>query len=234
MHELFRMVDIALPKVVVIEEVRQLLSGQSGYAMSTLMREFDARGFQVAYRILNGLSFGGVQNRDRIFIIAVKRGLAPPENAFALLREYQQPQRPLTSILDEPGEVRKCTYEIPPHISVKPCEQKRKSKSLQCAALINNETGKGNAQGSRVYNPDSALVTLTTGTVPLISSDHGKTIRYLTLRECKRAFGLPDSFFVVGDTSDAEKMKSMGVCVDQHVLIPLMTCVKQLYFREVV
>ena len=64
MHELFRIVDMALPKVVVVEEVRQLLSGQSGYAMSTLMREFDARGFQVAYRILNGLSFGGVQNRD--------------------------------------------------------------------------------------------------------------------------------------------------------------------------
>lgn len=70
----FRIVDMARPKAVVIENVPGLKRLYGGKAFDGIMKEFETRGFSVSHSILSADDYGVPQMRKRIFFVGLKNG----------------------------------------------------------------------------------------------------------------------------------------------------------------
>jgi DNA (cytosine-5)-methyltransferase 1 len=61
------------PKVVVLENVKNLKSHDKGRTFSTMTHELESLGYEVKHKVLNSLDFGVPQRRNRVFIVAFKK-----------------------------------------------------------------------------------------------------------------------------------------------------------------
>lgn len=74
--EYLRFVRILKPKVVVIENVRGILSKNNGYAQKRIMELITELGYVVNSSVLNASDFGVPQNRFRAFFVAIRNDVA--------------------------------------------------------------------------------------------------------------------------------------------------------------
>ncbi len=65
------------PKAFVMENVKGLLSMQSGQVIKTIVEEFEnaGTGYNVDYRILKASDYGVPQNRERVILIGIRKDL---------------------------------------------------------------------------------------------------------------------------------------------------------------
>lgn len=70
--EFMKFVDLAKPKVVVIENVPQIITKNGGYAKNRIMEIFQERGYCVTNAILDASEYGVPQKRMRNFFIVTK------------------------------------------------------------------------------------------------------------------------------------------------------------------
>lgn len=61
------------PKIVVLENVKNLLNHDKGKTFQRIYKELEDIGYKVNYEILNTADFGIPQRRNRIFIVALKK-----------------------------------------------------------------------------------------------------------------------------------------------------------------
>ena len=73
------------PSVLFIENVKNLLSVNRGYDFLKLLIELDEIGYDAEWQVLNSKHFGVPQNRERVFIVGHKRGIAK-NNVFPIER----------------------------------------------------------------------------------------------------------------------------------------------------
>lgn len=71
--EYLRFVEILKPKVVLIENVRGILTRDNGYAKTRIYELLNNLGYNVASEILNAADYGVPQKRLRAFFVAVNR-----------------------------------------------------------------------------------------------------------------------------------------------------------------
>lgn len=62
------------PKYLFIENVKNLLSINSGWDFATILFELDELGYDAEWQVLNSKNFGVPQNRERVFVIGHLRG----------------------------------------------------------------------------------------------------------------------------------------------------------------
>ncbi len=72
--EFVKFVDIANPKVVVIENVRGIITSNNGYAKDRIYEIFESRGYSINHRILSASDYGVPQRRQRNFFVMIKDG----------------------------------------------------------------------------------------------------------------------------------------------------------------
>lgn len=72
-----RICDHHKPKVIFCENVKGLLIHDKGRTLSTIIRTFEDLGYKVFYQVLNSKNFGVPQNRERIYIVAFRKDIAP-------------------------------------------------------------------------------------------------------------------------------------------------------------
>ena len=65
--EFVKFVDLACPKVIVIENVRGIVTNNNGYAKDRIYEIFENRGYKVAHRILDASDYGVPINLGNIF-----------------------------------------------------------------------------------------------------------------------------------------------------------------------
>lgn len=70
--EFVKFVDIAQPKVVLIENVRGIITSNNGYAKDRIYEIFEKRGYTVNHRVLNAVDYGIPQTRQRNFFVMIK------------------------------------------------------------------------------------------------------------------------------------------------------------------
>lgn len=70
--EFVKFVDLAKPKVILIENVRGIVTSNNGYAKDRITEIFEERGYSVSYKILNAAEYGIPQNRFRNFFVMIK------------------------------------------------------------------------------------------------------------------------------------------------------------------
>lgn len=71
--EFIRFVRLLSPKAVVIENVRQILTKDKGFAKNKIIEILESLGYYVDVRVLNSSDFGVPQNRNRAIFIGIKK-----------------------------------------------------------------------------------------------------------------------------------------------------------------
>jgi DNA (cytosine-5)-methyltransferase 1 len=77
--EIARIAKVKRPKAMLLENVKGLISHDKGRTLDTIVQTLCDIGYTVDFEILNSKFFGVPQNRERIFIIAVRDDLIKPE-----------------------------------------------------------------------------------------------------------------------------------------------------------
>lgn len=81
-RELIRVCEINRPKVVFCENVKGLLGHDGGKTLEVICGAFDEAGYEVFYEVINSSNFDVPQNRERLYIVAFRKEIAPETFVF--------------------------------------------------------------------------------------------------------------------------------------------------------
>jgi DNA (cytosine-5)-methyltransferase 1 len=217
-YKILSILDHHTPMCIVLENVKNLTTHDDKNTFTTILRELEARGYHVKYKVLNTAQITGVpQHRERIYIVGMRSKSV--YDAFTLDFPTIEKRR-ISELLDE---------TVPDKYYYK--------DSTKAWELIGPMEMKTDTvyQYRRVYireNKSNECPTLTANmghgghNVPLVIDAYGK--RKLTPRECFRFQGFPDSF-VLPNLSDNKLYALAGNAVSVPVveliasrLVPLL------------
>lgn len=70
-YESMRIIKSTMPKVIVYENVKNLLSSKHAPVFEDYLQTLEKLGYKNSFKILNSKDFGVAQNRERIFVVSV-------------------------------------------------------------------------------------------------------------------------------------------------------------------
>ena len=204
--ELLRIVKDLEPRVLFLENVKNLKSHQQGKTLKHIINAIEKLGYKVKYQVLNTCEYSNIpQNRERVYIVCFKN--ESDYNNFEFPKKVNK-RLSIQDILEK--NVNESFYY-----------NKTKYYELLKQEMKNNNTC---YQWRRQYvreNKNNLCPTLTAnmGTgghnVPLVLDND---IRKLTPRECARLQGFPDSFELPKDLPNSALYKQMGNSVSVPVV----------------
>lgn len=181
--DIARVAEHKRPKYLVLENVKGLLSHDSGKTIHTILEVFTKIGYQLQWCVLNSKDFGVPQNRERIYIVGYL-GEGPAPQVFPLRSCYQtadqvrnQNDKLSGDSRDSEGKIRGST------------ERREVSKTIRVG-------GQGSPHGSK-QNWDSYEVE--------------GTIRRLTPLECERLQGFPDNWTKIEIEARSKAKRLLGL-----------------------
>ena len=68
-HDIARVVEAKRPPLLLLENVKGLLSAQDGYCFARILQTLDELGYWTEWQVLNSKHFGVPQNRERVFVV---------------------------------------------------------------------------------------------------------------------------------------------------------------------
>ena len=77
--EIARIASDKRPRLLLLENVKGLLSHDFGLTFETIIETLDELGYDLQWQVLNSKNFGVPQNRERVFIVGNLRGTPRPE-----------------------------------------------------------------------------------------------------------------------------------------------------------
>lgn len=77
--EIARILSVKRPKLLLLENVKGLLSHDRGRTFGTILATLSDLGYFLEWQVLNSKDFGVPQNRERVFIVGHFRGTSRPE-----------------------------------------------------------------------------------------------------------------------------------------------------------
>jgi DNA (cytosine-5)-methyltransferase 1 len=77
--DIARILDTKRPRMLLLENVKGLLSHDNGNTFRTILWVIDELGYDSQWQVLNSKDFGVPQNRERVFIVGHLRGQCRPE-----------------------------------------------------------------------------------------------------------------------------------------------------------
>lgn len=77
--EIARIIGEKQPRLLLLENVKGLLSHDKGNTFTTIISTLDELGYDCQWQVLNSKNFGVPQNRERVFIVGHLRGTSRPE-----------------------------------------------------------------------------------------------------------------------------------------------------------
>jgi len=208
-YEIIRIVHTKKPKIIFLENVKNLVSHNNGITFKNILDALEKEGYYVKYAILNSLEYGNVpQNRERVYIVgfldkAMYEAFEFPEpipttvTIYDIIRSWEKKADKyyykegkyyelLKQNVDDPNTV----YQIR-RIYV------RKNKKGVCPTLTAN-------MGEGGHN------------VPIVIDNYG--FRKLTPRECFLLQGFPEDFILPSELSDSKLYKQAGNAVTVTVV----------------
>lgn len=200
-----------LPKVVFLENVKNLFNHNNGETYKHIKKELKRIGYYVVEKIMNTCDYGNIpQNRERLYII----GFLDKNSK----DNFKWPEKiELTNTLDKvinwDEKVDKKYYY---------------NSDMKCYPLLKENVIHTNAiyQFRRVYvreNKSGICPTLTANmgmgghNVPIIKNEKGD-IRKLTPRECLKIQGFPENFIIPKELCDSRVYKQAGNSVSVNVI----------------
>ena len=225
--EVCRILKVKRPRLLLLENVKGLLSHDSGKTFYTTIRSLDGLGYDLQWQVLNSKNFGVPQNRERVFIIGHLRGQSRPK-VFPIRADVQENNQ------GKQGENTQCltsNYYKSPNAGnylkyVGAIMSEKNEKWLEDG----KELSRNFPQGQRVYSTEGIGSTIAGNAGGLGGKtglyQTGMKIRRLTPTECERLQGFPDGW--TEGISDTQRYKCLGNAVTTNVVTEIG---KHLAFR---
>lgn len=210
----FRVIEIlenqkarrCLPSVVVLENVRNLLTHDKGKTFARIKTMLEELEYEVYYKLINSADYGVPQTRNRVFVVCLPKGC-----------------------LFEFPEERQLTISLQDVLEEEVDEKYYLSEKIKKTILSN---GSGNYKAKSETDLKVARpLTATMAKMHRACQDNYVTqkgkLRRLTPRECARLQGFPDDFVI--PVSDTQAYKQFGNAVTVNVAYEIANSVKQYY-----
>lgn len=219
--EIARILKAKRPRLLLIENVKGLLSHSKGRTFATIIRTLNDLGYDLQWQVLNSKNFGVPQNRERIFIVGHLRGTPRPQ-VFPLTQNSSEdiilPTITTRVTADSNG-----TYvgERPAHKDLKYVGAVMSEKNKKWLD-DGKELSRNFPQGSRIYDAKGIATTLASqagglgAKTGLYAVKGLQKIRRLTPKECERLQGFPDAW--TEGVSDTQRYKCLGNAVTVNVV----------------
>lgn len=202
-YEVLRLADAKSPRMMILENVKNLKGHDGGRTYSTIKSMIEERGYKFFSKVIDSSHHGSPQCRQRIFMVAVKEGdfSFPPK---------KPTHRPVASVLDASGG---SPWNDSGYYLVSKNSSPRPFKPRILFDVHSKKTKKGGRQGERVYDSGACGVTICassggpgakTGLYKV-----GESIRRLSPQECLGMFGFQPSYDFL-DATDEQKMFYLG------------------------
>lgn len=214
--EIARILKAKQPRLLLLENVKGLLSHDQGKTFATIISTLDELGYDLQWQVLNSKDFDVPQNRERVFIIGHLRGTGRPE-VFPFGENGQQTDelsRHVTNTLTARYEGAQAvgTYIGEGELDAQVRETEDGFHSFR------NDKKKSSIQGTHVTYPKGKSHALSTAHIPMTLED--SQIRRLTPTECERLQGFPDNW--TSSVSDTQRYKCCGNAVTVNVIQAIM------------
>ena len=200
MNHCIEVINTKLPKFFILENVKNFKTIQDGKPFNYLLTQLETIGkYSIHYDIFNTKDYGNPQNRERLYIIGIKRDLN--------LKEYTKPDiLPMRSLDD---------FIIDKTITNKELSESLK-KNINKIKNINND--------SYIVTPFTYYSAMA-GLCPTLTTRcdvffHSKYRRYLTTKECLLLQGFDINFKQV--VSNTQMFKQTGNSMSVNVLKEIM------------
>lgn len=205
--EILRFIDDLEPKVIFLENVKNLQGHDEGRTFKIILKELQKRGYYMSYKVLNSAEYANVpQNRERIYIVGFKDEKAHYNFAFPKPKKLT---KTINDLIEDEVEEKFYYYkskyypqlkeEMKNNDTVYQWRRKyvRENKSKLCPTLTAN-------MGTGGHN------------VPLVIDK--KDIRKLTPRECARFQGFDEDFKLCDTIAPSHLYKQIGNSVTVPVI----------------
>lgn len=220
--DIARIVAFHKPKVLFMENVKNLLRHDGGKTFKVVLETLADLGYTTYYKVLNSGDFGVPQHRERIYIVSFRNDVAGKET-FRFPSVDQKTS--LYSVLqDHPDDAKVITRDdiqiYKPLISVAASAQNVDLPNRPLQIGIVNKGG----QGERIYDPMGHSITLSAygggaGAKTGLYLIDG-VVRKLSPRECARLQGFPEDFIIPSNQLQAYKQfgNSVSINVLQYIV----------------
>lgn len=192
-------VEIKRPPVLILENVKNLLSHDKGHTWHVIHQTLTNLNYHVFHKVIDARGWVP-QHRERIFIVCFDKLVFGTELGFEF-PAYPENPPPLADILEETPDKK---YTLSNHLW----------NYLQEYAKKHRE--KGNGFGFSIADKNGVTRTLSAryhkdGSEILIEQGYGQNPRRLTPRECARLMGFDDELPIV--VSDTQAYRQFGNAV---------------------
>ena len=177
------------PRLLLLENVKGLLSHDQGATFKTILTTFDELGYDLQWQVLNSKDFGVPQNRERVFIVGHLRGTPRPE-----VFPFGESSEEGAEELGLQGTRQVAT-------TLRATDYKGTHNNVRELSRTVRGSGIASPHGSK-QNWDSYAL--------------GGQIRRLTPTECERLQGFPDGW--TEGVSDTQRYKCLGNAVTVNVI----------------
>lgn len=206
--EAMRVVGICQPKVVLVENVAQLLTHDAGASIHQAHASLTGMGYSVSHCVRNAGDFGLAQQRERMWMVALRADVANDER-FAF-PEGEDASKVMADILE-------LSSALPTIPAGKAVLTGTEPAMPQARPVQLGTIGKRSMQGYRLYSTQGKSITLCAASggpgrnTGLYATAEG--IRRLTVRECLRLQGMPEQFKPHARSSEAYKQAGNALAV---------------------
>lgn len=211
--DIARILKSKRPSVVLLENVKGFANHDKGNTFRVVKRTLEDLGYVVHNKVLNAKDFGVPQNRERIYIVAIRNNLRGAD-------AYEFPTAPMTRT--RLGDILERNVDEKYTISDKlwAGHQRR----------LKEHRAKGNGFGYSLFTEESSYTSTISARYykdgsEILISQKGKNPRKVTPREAARLQGFPESFEI--PVSDAQAYRQFG----NSVAVPVVTAIAESLHR---
>ena len=212
--DIARILSEKRPRHLVLENVKGLLSHDSGKTFQTIIGVLTDLGYFVEWQVLNSKDFGVPQNRERVFIVGHLGG-EPRRKVFPIFGENKTDTRPsevtLVEARSQHGKPLQVYKQNAPTVQARYGTGGNNVPTVVRQPLRFLNRNQKNIEGDYAYTVDASQ---TSG----VKQD--MRIRRLTPLECERLQGFPDGWTVGSDT---QRYKQCGNAVTVNVVEAVMS-----------
>jgi DNA (cytosine-5)-methyltransferase 1 len=204
--DIARILKAKRPEVLVLENVKQLVSHNQGKTLERILETLENLGYQIHHKILNALDFGLPQKRERVFIV----GFREPRSFVWNLSKTRM--KPLSEVLER---------EVAPNYFASDKIKQNRLRSVE-HKNISDELNIWHENKGGNISPLPYSCALRSGASYNYLLVNGE--RRLTEREMLRLQGFPEDYKIVGGYQAMRKLAGNSVAV------PCVEAVLQMVF----